>query len=214
MANKEFYTYVHKRKTDGKVFYVGKGSAGRAWDFVRRNWHWKCIVAKHGVDVEIDIGGLQEWAAFEREFQLIALHGRKDCGYGILVNYSDGGSGATGTIFTKEQRERVSLRMMGESNVSKRADVRLKLSKAMLTESNPMRNKIISAKVAAANTGKTASVETKKKMSDSHLGKVFSESTRQKISAQRTGKRHSAEACLKMTESQKKRWADRKSAQM
>src|SRR5574340_1057673 len=49
----QFYTYVHLRKTDGKVFYVGKGQGSRAFFMHNRNAHWGRVVAKHGIEVVI-----------------------------------------------------------------------------------------------------------------------------------------------------------------
>lgn len=89
---KDFYVYAHRKATTGEIFYVGKGCGKRAWS-LRRSNHWKNIVRKHGVVVEVVQDGLQEWAAFEMEVELIAFYGRKDCGFGSLVNLSDGGVG-------------------------------------------------------------------------------------------------------------------------
>jgi len=53
VTNKKFYVYVHIKESDNTVFYVGKGSGGRAWDFYGRNVYWKNVKNKHGVRVEI-----------------------------------------------------------------------------------------------------------------------------------------------------------------
>ena len=37
----DFYVYIHKRQSDGIVFYVGKGRGKRAYYFHERNDHWK-----------------------------------------------------------------------------------------------------------------------------------------------------------------------------
>ena len=190
MAKAEFYTYVHRRPNTGEVFYVGKGSGQRAWQFRGRSRHWYSIVAKHGFVVEIARGGLQEWAAFEHEQELIALYGRKDCGQGPLVNTTDGGDGPSGTIFSDALRSQISERQRGDCNVSKRADVREKLAASATGDQNPMKSAETQKKVSAANTGKRASEETRKRMSDAHKGKVFSAETRAKIGASRMGEKH------------------------
>jgi hypothetical protein len=100
----DFYVYIHRRATTGEVFYVGKGAGDRAHSHFGRGTYWQNIVKKHGVIVEIVQSGLQEWAAFEIERDLIALHGRGDCGYGPLVNLTDGGEGATGHRQTDEAK--------------------------------------------------------------------------------------------------------------
>lgn len=92
----EFYVYIHRKKTTGEVFYVGKGKGKRAWDFVKRSDFWKRVKDKHGVTVEIYQNNLQEWYAFELEKELIALYGRVTDGKGSLVNLTDGGESASG----------------------------------------------------------------------------------------------------------------------
>lgn len=86
-----FYVYLHRKASNGQVFYVGKGLNGRAWTRKNRNRYWHNVVAKHGFIVEIVIEGLQEWAALELEMDYIALYGRKDLGHGELINLTDGG---------------------------------------------------------------------------------------------------------------------------
>ena len=55
-----FYVYLHRRKTDNKVFYVGKGKNGRAWHFYNRNGYWNNVKSKHGITVEIVFDNLSE----------------------------------------------------------------------------------------------------------------------------------------------------------
>lgn len=88
--------YVHKKKTNGEVFYVGKGSGDRAWSKAGRNELWVRTTKKHGFTVEIVLDNLQEWYAFELEKDLISLHGRVSNGTGKLVNMTDGGEGLSG----------------------------------------------------------------------------------------------------------------------
>ena len=61
----DFYVYVHKKKTNGEVFYVGKGSGKRAWSAFGRNSMWKRTADKYGWLVEIVQDKLQDWYAFE-----------------------------------------------------------------------------------------------------------------------------------------------------
>lgn len=102
----DFYVYEHRKATTGEVFYVGKGVGRRAWrhgQSKRSDW-WMRVAAKHGVIVSIVIDGLQDWAAAEIEQDLIALHGRKDRGYGLLINGTDGGDGMAGQIQSDETK--------------------------------------------------------------------------------------------------------------
>jgi hypothetical protein len=100
---KDFYVYIHRKATTGEVFYVGKGQDRRAWFKGNRSSIWKRVVKKHGLTVEIAQDGLQEWYAHELECELIALHGRRDLGYGHLANFTDGGEGVAGRVLTGEQ---------------------------------------------------------------------------------------------------------------
>lgn len=99
---RDYYVYLHRRATTGACFYVGKGHGRRAWAKDGRGSYWSRIVKKHGYIVEIVQDGLQEFAAFELECDLIALHGRQDCGLGPLVNATDGGEGKSGAIASSE----------------------------------------------------------------------------------------------------------------
>lgn len=89
----DFYVYVHKKKTNGEVFYVGKGSGKRAWSSSGRNELWERTANKYGWFVEIVENNLQDWYAFELERDLISFYGRRDIGDGSLTNMSDGGDG-------------------------------------------------------------------------------------------------------------------------
>lgn len=104
---KDFYVYLHRKASTGDVFYVGKGQANRAWKDAGRSKHWRNIQAKHGLVVEIVCEGLQEWASFELEQDLIALHGRRDCGCGPLVNLTDGGDGMSGWVPSDHIRQKI-----------------------------------------------------------------------------------------------------------
>jgi len=101
-----FYVYLHRKKTNGEVFYVGKGKDKRAWSPFGRNELWKRTAEKYGWYVEIVEKDLQSWYAFELEQDLIALYGRRDLGYGTLTNMSDGGDGPTN--FGPEVRKKIS----------------------------------------------------------------------------------------------------------
>ena len=100
---KQFYVYVHRRATDGLVFYVGKGTGKRAWALNGRNKHWHNIVKKHGRTVEIVQSGMQEWWALEMEIDLISSYGRDN-----VCNMTDGGEGASGFTHSPETKKRLS----------------------------------------------------------------------------------------------------------
>ena len=90
-----FYVYAYLRE-DETPYYIGKGKERRAWEQHRVNGKgvhtpkdYKRIVLLHE--------DLSEADAFNLEIELIAKHGRKDLGTGILENRTNGGEGSTGT---------------------------------------------------------------------------------------------------------------------
>lgn len=109
----DFYVYIHRKATTGEIFYVGKGCENRAYEF-GRNFHWDNTAKKHGFSVEIVQSHLQEWYAFELEMNLISFYGRKDLGFGPLVNLTDGGEG--GSNPSQESRNLMSLSRIGNTN--------------------------------------------------------------------------------------------------
>lgn len=89
-----YYVYLHKRSSDGSVFYVGKGKHNRAWAKRNYNSHWTNIAKKHGLSVEICQDNMTEDDAFLLEMWLIAKIRHE--GYD-LCNKTDGGDGVPGT---------------------------------------------------------------------------------------------------------------------
>lgn len=86
-----FYVYLHRRATDGSVFYVGKGKDQRAWGRAHRNRHWNYISKKHGVVVDILRDDMSEVCAFTLEKVIISILGREN-----LANATSGGEGVSG----------------------------------------------------------------------------------------------------------------------
>jgi hypothetical protein len=168
---KDFYVYLHKKSSNGDVFYVGKGSGNRAWRFNQRSKLWKNIVKKHGVTVEIFESSIQEWYAFELEINLIAYYGRMQLGEGKLINFTDGGDGTSGWVPSEETKIKMSI-AQNEKSVSdkKRA--------AMIGRKKPAWH---SKKIGDAQKGKIISAETRSKLSASLKGRKTSEETRQKL---------------------------------
>lgn len=99
-----FYTYIHRRESDGRVFYVGKGSRLRAFSRKGRNVRWQRTAAKHGLMVSIVAPWPTEADAFEHERVLIACF--RELGH-PLVNMTDGGEGGiSGLPQSPESTER------------------------------------------------------------------------------------------------------------
>lgn len=100
-----FYVYLHRRKTDNKVFYVGKGKGNRANSRHSRSDWWKRTAEKHGFIVEIAFENLSEEESLQCEKDTILEFRYFNH---PLVNMTDGGEGASGYKHTEEHRKRVS----------------------------------------------------------------------------------------------------------
>lgn len=162
----DFYVYFHRKATTGEVFYVGKGCGKRAWDNSKRLKHWKNTVKKHGLIVEIVHHGLQEWAAFEIERELIAFYGRHDLGLGNLVNLSDGGEGPSnpsdqirklladaqrGRVYSDEAREKMRAAKIGRKQSAEQIQKRVE-GRARAAKDGRLKNKV-GSKISHQETG-------------------------------------------------------------
>lgn len=109
-----FYVYLHRKATDGSCFYVGKGSAKRAWILSgRSNPKWRRTALKYGVICEVCCDNLSEDNANLLEMWLIAKlrHEGVD-----LSNLTDGGEGASGWVPGLKWREDRRALMLSEKN--------------------------------------------------------------------------------------------------
>ena len=104
---KESYVYIHRRKTNGEIFYVGKGRSRRWGQSSDRNYRWKNIANKHGVFCEIVANSLTNEEACILEKKLITVYGRLDCKTGTLANMTDGGEGVVGGRISDETRSKM-----------------------------------------------------------------------------------------------------------
>lgn len=96
-----FYVYAHTRKTDGAVFYIGKGSGSRAFVKKGRNRMWQSVYKKHGANVVILSRWETEDDAFDEERRLI-----QSIGIDNLCNMSFGGKGASGVEFSSSRKHK------------------------------------------------------------------------------------------------------------
>lgn len=185
ISRRDFYVYMHINKSNGEVFYVGKGYGNRAFDTKNgRNRHWKNIVKKYGFSVEFVQFGLQEWYAFELEKELIAALGRRDTRDGYLCNMTDGGEGASGCVRSAETRAKVSLVHKGKTTSEE--------TKAKIGAAN--RGKVPSAehrnKISAAMRGENHPMFGKRGDKSPNFGKKLSKEHREKLSISKRGDRH------------------------
>ena len=89
--NNNFYVYFHINKSNGKVFYIGKGTNNRAYSDYKRNKHWCNVVNKHGYEVAIVTDNLTSQEAFNLEMRFISFYGIEN-----LTNMTIGGDGCLG----------------------------------------------------------------------------------------------------------------------
>lgn len=141
MENNRFYVYIYKRKDNGNVFYIGKGTSHRDKDIKYHNNYCVNICEKYGVDIERVQENLTEQQALQLEKDLIKYY-TEELGYSIaldgkrdrsndkfLCNHTLGGDGNFGYCgLSEEQRNIKRQKMLGENNIAKKEEVRQKLS--------------------------------------------------------------------------------------
>lgn len=110
-SERRFYVYVHRRKTDDKIFYVGKGSGRRSGKHQGRSEYWKRVVNKHGFYHEKIFFTDSENCAFTMEKIKIFLLNKK--GFKI-TNLSSGGEGAAGVVKSAETCKKISINRKGK----------------------------------------------------------------------------------------------------
>lgn len=174
MNKNVFYVYLHRRASDNKVFYVGKGKDKRAFDKNNRSKYWKAVKNKHGLIVEIVFDSLTEEEAFQCEKDTI-LEMKYFC-Y-PLVNHTDGGEGTSGM---KQSPETVAKRVSKNLGQKRTEESKKAISDALTGRkfseshcqsiSNCQTGKKRSAESVAkrvkSNTGKTRSREQKDRMTE------------------------------------------------
>lgn len=114
MKRQAYYVYIHRRKTDGSIFYVGKGYGQRAYVTGNgRNRHWHNINNKHGRTVHIVRSFRNEFCALTYEIILIGILGKEN-----LANKSDGGRYNSGWKQSEKWKENASKRQKGSGNAN------------------------------------------------------------------------------------------------
>lgn len=175
----QHYVYVHKRASDGRVFYVGKGKKRRAWSSSGRSRHWRFVAEKHGFEVEIVKAGLPEGCALTLEQIAIAK-----IGFANLANATLGGGGIQGWKHSEETKRRI-----GEASRSREQTERqreaLRLHRCI--DFTPEHRRKMSA-AAKARKRHPLSAETRAKISAAHVGLRPTEETRRKLSRVHIGK--------------------------
>ena len=119
MNNGKFYVYIHRRKTDNSIFYVGKGSGNRVFSKSGRSNHWRNIVKKHDYIVEIIRYFNCELEAYEYETHLI---GEMRSNMERICNVANGGEGGlSGTKLKDEHKEKLRKAKLGKKQLPEHA---------------------------------------------------------------------------------------------
>ena len=206
-----FYTYAHARKTDGRIFYIGKGKGKRAYSESNRNRYWHNVVNKHGYEVQILCDWPTEEEAFDHEKLLISCF--RDMGY-ELVNLTDGGEGPSGVQRSEETRARLSKagksyfadpearakKSEASKGRSHSPETRAKLSETSKGRSHTMEAR---ARISQARRGKSLNPETRAKIGEANRGRTPTPETRAKLSEARKGRSPSLETRAKLSEANK-----------
>lgn len=190
---------VYKHTTPSGKVYIGitkrkpeyRWKNGRGY---KQNKHFYSAILKYGwenIRHEIVQNGLTKQQACNLEIKLIAKYDTTNPCNGY--NNSTGGeSGSTGRHISAETRRKISESNKGKPSPKKgthlSAETRLKISKA--------------------NKGRHASEETKRKLSESHMGHRLSAETRMKLSTVHKGRKPSAECIRKSIEAHKGKHMD------
>lgn len=167
----QYYIYSYLRE-DYSPYYIGKGSAKRAYTKGPK----EVKPPRDKSRIRIIKADLTEEEAFLLEKLYILMFGRIDLGTGILRNKTDGGDGASGALRSEETKEKIR-----QANLGKK------------------RPQWVYDKIAASNTGKKASAETRAKLSAARKGKKCSEEHKRKVSEAKKGFKHTEEAKRKIS---------------
>lgn len=97
------YVYIHRKASNGDIFYVGKGSGNRAQSVAPRSDWWNRVKNKHGFKHEIVKEFEHEVCALTYE-RIMICELRKTCD---LVNITDGGEGTSGRPMSDHTKRRI-----------------------------------------------------------------------------------------------------------
>lgn len=162
---KNFVVYLHKKKIDNSIFYVGAGNKQRPF-LKNRSIEWKKIVDECGLIIEIIEENLTKKESFELEKKLISHYGRIDLGTGCLINCTIGGAGCSGISEIIKQKKIKSLK-----SVKKTEEWKKKISEG---HKGIVKGEEWRKNIANSLRGKKLSEETKEKMRISNKSKEIS----------------------------------------
>lgn len=167
-----FYVYVHRRKSDMRVFYVGKGSGKRMASACGRSVYWSRVVNKHGFFTEIVQSSMAEKDAFTLERILISCYGKDS-----LCNQCDGGEGAAGVKKSKDAIKKTADALRGRKRPS-----RIGQAVAKSRKGKPLPDET-KEKISKAMRMKGINWQAIEAMRITRVGCTVSDETRKKIGA-------------------------------
>ena len=166
MLDRKFYVYVHMKKTDDSVFYVGKGSGKRYKNKQGRNEYWNRIVAKYNFVSEIVQDNLTFEEANKAEIDLIKTLRNQGC---QLCNLTDGGEGCLGVKKTQKEKDLISQKNTGKKRTEETKAKMLGNKNALGAKRLPETRAKMSASKKGSNhiSGRPVSQETRDKIRES-----------------------------------------------
>ena len=106
--------YLHRKKSDNTVFYVGIGQDYRPYITIGRNNLWNKVKEKYGIVIDVIHENINKEEAIKIEIELISKYGRIDKGTGCLTNLTDGGEGiSAGHKHNDSFKEKARQRQLG-----------------------------------------------------------------------------------------------------
>jgi hypothetical protein len=166
--------YLHRRATDGVVFYVGMGSQKRARSGTGRSAQWRAVASVAGFICEIVRAGMTITEALAAEMQEIAKYPARE-----LTNLNPGGGGC-------KRHTEATRRKQSENCSSKRPEVRAKIAATMRGRKRPGL-KISPVALDAlrraqeARTGTKHTPETIARMKEAQRGRRKTEAHKQRV---------------------------------
>lgn len=105
-----YFVYVHRKKSNDKVFYVGKGKGNRYKSVSGRNNYWRNTANKHGWYYDIVYNNLLEEEALELEEFMI-----QEIGLDNLCNRNYYNGGQSGYTHSEESKLKMKSSMKGRT---------------------------------------------------------------------------------------------------
>lgn len=183
MKDKQYFVYVDLTKDENIPFYVGRGTKRRI-KCLKRNKYHDNIANKHGINRFIIQCNSLEQSKQREKYLIEFLHTFTNdiCSHKFASNFTLGGEGTIGQIFSIESRQK-----MSESHKGKKCSEETKLK---MSQNNATKRPDVRKKISESNKGNKHSEESKRKMSE--IQKIVQNypENRIKRSESRQGKKH------------------------